>query len=463
MTNYMTPADRLQAIPFEQLVNDMQAGQHQADLEAVFGPALAAEMMTLVADTPPMMAAERPRIVLLPGIMGSTLDNTMGQAGRIWINIPAILGGKLRLLTLNEHAQAHDPTVQIEPTNLFAPVYLPLRIHLSRFRGCDVHVLPFDWRFPPARAAQRLHHLIIQLRTQSQEPIHLVGHSMGGLVARSYCAQYPEEAVEALAQVIMLGTPNAGAVETIRNLTIGGNQIQLIRRLTSLTSSIHEWALIQNRDVYDFVRSLPGVYALLPVPPQGYAGAAFPYPFALGFDHFRYDAYRIAELSAARLAEAARDLASAPQALPVPTMVIAGTGIPTSYGVQLHFAADEAPQFDFDAYTTSDGDGTVLVNSALALPGADWRFVREGRHGDLPLYPNVRRAILMLVHGDEAYELPMQFERGMMDEPAPPEQQIVPATPMPGSLQATELDAIAARIASNTASPEDIAVLMRGW
>lgn len=445
-----TAADRLQSIPFDQLISGIRHGTYAADLEAVFGAPLASEIHAMTERRGAMMGADRPLVILLPGIMGSTLSNTMGKVGRIWVDMPAILRGRLRLLTLNDQAEPYDPAVNIQPEDLMAAFYLPMRIHLGWFGGCDVYVFPFDWRYPAAVSVERLRTLVDGLRANDRRRVHLVGHSMGGLVARAYCTNYRDEAARNLAQVIMLGTPNAGSVEAIRNLTVGGAQIRLLCRLTRSDMPL------------EFARSIPGLYSLMPIPPGGYRGKRI-YPFASNVNLFQADTYHITGVSAARLAEAAATLAEPPQELPVPVTIIAGAGVSTSIGVNLSYTQDERPVFDFTSDTTLDGDGTVPIASATALPGATAHFVHEGCHGDLLLYPNVRRAVLMLLHGEDPTHLPEHFERGFMDAPQREEQQRVPSTPASGTLTDDQIDEAAARILDGSPTAEDIAVLIRGW
>jgi pimeloyl-ACP methyl ester carboxylesterase len=443
-------ADRLQSIPFDQLATEIEAGMHAEDLKAVFGEALTAEIQSMAGSQGAMMGADRPLVILLPGIMGSTLDNTVGQSGRIWVDIPTLMLGRITLLMLDEQAQPLTPGTRIQATDLYRSVYLLMRLQFGWVGGCDVYTLPFDWRYPPAAAAEQLRELVNKLRATTRRRVHLVGHSMGGLVARAYCTVYADEAIRHIAQVIMLGTPNAGSVDAIRNLTIGGDQIRMISRLTL------------SRAVYDFARSIPGIYALLPVPPEGYAARNHAYPYAFEFDPFCAEDYRVAGVSPVRLAEARAVLAVPPQELPVPVTIIAGTGVETARGARLIESPDERATFDFSD-TTLEGDGTVLVASAAALPGATIRYVWEGRHGDLPLYPNVRRAVLDLIRGTNPRDLSQQIDRGFMDEPAKAEQRGVPATPPPGTLSSDDIDRAAGRIRDGSATPEDYALLARGW
>jgi hypothetical protein len=151
-----------------------------------------------------------------------------------------------------------------------------------------------------------------------------------------------------------------------------------------------------------------------------------------------------------------------PRAISVPTLVLAGTGVETCVGVRLSYDEREQPVFSF-VDTTMDGDGTVAVASADALPGAICRLETEGRHADLPLYPTVRRVVLGLLHGDDPNALPSSIDRGFMDGSVESVAGQVPETPVPGTLSDAEVDQAAARITAGNPTPEDLAILTRGW
>jgi pimeloyl-ACP methyl ester carboxylesterase len=63
-------------------------------------------------------------------------------------------------------------------------------------------------RKPLDRLADHIHPAVADLAERHKAPIHFIGHSMGGLLARVYVAKYrPAQ----LGRVIMLGTPNGGS------------------------------------------------------------------------------------------------------------------------------------------------------------------------------------------------------------------------------------------------------------
>ena len=151
-------------------------------------------------------AASRPAVFVLPGIMGSNLklDNQ-----RIWVGLRFINGLK-RL--------AWDPAsaARVQPDGPVGNVYDDLIERLA-----DTHeVIPFayDWRRPVEDEARRLAAAVeaaLNARHASQQPVRLLAHSMGGLVARTLQLEQPDIWQRMMAhpdaRLLMLGTPNAGS------------------------------------------------------------------------------------------------------------------------------------------------------------------------------------------------------------------------------------------------------------
>jgi CHAT domain-containing protein len=155
---------------------------------------------------PGTKAADRPAVFVLPGILGSNLKL---DGKRIWLGFRFVNGLK-RL--------AWDPATAdgVEPDGPIGVVYDDLIDRLA-----DTHeVIPFafDWRRPIEDEARRLAaavDLALTARSASQQPVRIIAHSMGGLVARTMRLEKPDTWKRMMgrdgARLLMLGTPNGGS------------------------------------------------------------------------------------------------------------------------------------------------------------------------------------------------------------------------------------------------------------
>lgn len=123
----------------------------------------------------------------------------------------------------------------------------------NRYAIDDVFAFPYDWRQSNRVSARRLGEFIRPLlqrrrRTHPQARAVLVGHSMGGLVARYFAACLDTD--RDTRRVVTIGTPYLGSVKALLVLAKG-----------SIALGPYEL------DLGDFARSLPSVAELLPVYP----------------------------------------------------------------------------------------------------------------------------------------------------------------------------------------------------
>jgi pimeloyl-ACP methyl ester carboxylesterase len=210
-------------------------------------------------------------IVLLPGIMGSALrkdgttvwDTSVGAFGRALFS----LGASVKDLALDSDGSTGEG---VEATRLMQNVHLVpylwkidgysgisryLQSRLGATLGEDYFEFPYDWRLDNRISAQRLADASAEWleRKRQRHPdarLVLIGHSMGGLVARYF--------IEALGgwrdtrMLITLGTPHRGSVKALDYLANG-----MRKRLGPVT-------LIE---LSDFIQSLPSVHQLLPIYP----------------------------------------------------------------------------------------------------------------------------------------------------------------------------------------------------
>jgi hypothetical protein len=194
----------------------------------------------------------RPVAVVIPGTMGSALD-VKGKP--VWLAYWALLRGGLEDIGWG----ASD----VAPVDLLDDFYGPLLEHLARTHR--VEIFPYDWRGSVRDAAQglaaKLEALLLDAES-SKQPIHIVAHSMGGLVTRSMIAdggagERVWRRITALpgSRFLMLGTPNLGSHEAVRWLT-GFNPTEAKLALLDFTRGVN--------GVIDIVRRFPGVVELLP-------------------------------------------------------------------------------------------------------------------------------------------------------------------------------------------------------
>ena len=151
-------------------------------------------------------AADRPAVFVLPGILGSHL-----KAGdkRIWLSL-RLIGGLAKLKYLSGGA---DGVLADGPIGL---IYDDLMEHLE----ASHEVIPFayDWRRPIEEEAQRLADAVeqaLQARNGSGQPVRILAHSMGGVLARTMQLERPATFDRLMkregARLLMLGTPNGGS------------------------------------------------------------------------------------------------------------------------------------------------------------------------------------------------------------------------------------------------------------
>jgi len=312
-----------------------------------------------------------PRALILPGIMGSTLGRPRKSLldDVKWFDPAEIALGGLTRLALPQGRR-------YRPLGVLRFAYERLRLIL-RIAGYDAAFHPYDWRLDMETNGRALTRRLI---TERRQGVVLIGHSMGGLVARAALAQ---EGADRIARVIQLGTPNRGAFVAVQALR---GTYPLIRRLAML-DLLHDADEIAE----GVLTSFPGLCALLP-----------PAVACKGFDPFDAMQWPKGPSPAAELlANARRGIES----LPPPDerfRLIAGFGQDTVLGLI------RSPQ-GLEFGRGPAGDGTVPL--ALAhWPGMPTWYVEES-HGALPGNADVGRAVIDLAKGDSTAALPHVLPR----------------------------------------------------
>lgn len=199
--------------------------------------------------------ADQPPVILIPGLMGSTLiDKSSGK--EFW-------PGSLSALAFSDYrglAQMSEEDREGEglvPGDLFYGVagvdfYSDLTGTLEqvgRFRRAQpgetvqgdgdrrrYYVFNYDWRRTNVQTVAKLHALIEQIRRDYDDPklkVDIVAHSNGGLIASYYLRYGPRDVLnetdpqpwnegeQRVRRLLMLGTPMLGSVRSVERLMYG--------------------------------------------------------------------------------------------------------------------------------------------------------------------------------------------------------------------------------------------------
>jgi pimeloyl-ACP methyl ester carboxylesterase len=209
---------------------------------------------------------EKGNVVVIHGIMGGELTATdrKGSSDQIWVKAFKIMNGWLGRLRLGDDGRAeYDERYDVRASGIMKRYYGELLLSLSE--NWNVRAFWFDWRKDLRLAATDLE-AQIDGWFKDGEPVHLVAHSMGGLVARTFIKKYPErwrsvwderEKGRRGGRLIMLGTPNYGSFAIPQTIT--GIE-SMVRKLSLLD-------LRHNRtELLDILNSFLGSYQMLPSP-----------------------------------------------------------------------------------------------------------------------------------------------------------------------------------------------------
>ncbi|MFK0256151.1 esterase/lipase family protein [Streptomyces sp. NPDC090445] len=347
-----------------------------------------------------------PNLVFVPGVMGSILAST-GLGGVWWLDVRT----RRRLDQLGLTADGEKdatPGARITPVAVDASYDAFCTAALAQD---DVGHLtfPYDWRRPVPAVAGGLRDLVNDtFRRNGNRPVHLVAHSMGGLVVREALRQAPD-LWDRVGRIAFLGTPHYGSPAIagyLKNHLWGFELLALLGRHLSRATFRSLWGVL------DLLPAPAGVYPGTRAAPDPTAADADPqtHPCA-NFDLYDAGAYRLGldpseQSRLQRALDGARDFhvrlaawhGSLPQERRDRMLVIAGVGYRTLFRLAYR------PAFGFlwehmDRVTTRrpgdphrEGDGRVPLASAQLESVGDTRYVRA-EHGGLPGVPAVWSAV----------------------------------------------------------------------
>src|SRR6186713_1549162 len=214
-----------------------------------------------------------PATVILPGIMGSGLQRPDGSEA--WLNVGNVFGyHDLRLpptLPLESSRDSLRPfglvgvdafiprlfgfTEYSDLLNLLFTAGFHRNERRTGTRGAIFHVFTYDWRRDIVESARRFAEYLDALARARGEPdakFNILGHSMGGLIARYYLRYGTAEpggpvtwaGARRISQLILVATPNAGSIFSL-NAALNGNPVGMSNTTLSPRVVAHMPAMYQ--------------------------------------------------------------------------------------------------------------------------------------------------------------------------------------------------------------------------
>jgi len=199
---------------------------------------------------------EKGNVVVIHGIMGAELSAFDGERpNRIWMRVLRLLLGGLVSLRLNDDGSGDaDAMGEVRATGILKNTYGELLLSLAEH--WNVKPFWFDWRKDIRTAAGQLDVRISEW-FGDRAPVHIVAHSMGGLVARTFIKQYPKRWKAMRGRLVMLGTPNHGSFD-IPSVLTGADKTVRKLELCDIKHNLGE--------VLEILHSFVGSYQMLPSP-----------------------------------------------------------------------------------------------------------------------------------------------------------------------------------------------------
>lgn len=390
---------------------------------------------THVPTTEPTREPVFPRsssVVLLPGTIGSELDNSPRSgcrdrpSGRLWppwgddlssgiqdlLHIKELFGWRLKALELDSSGMLPANSCDIiratrvieRPLPGMDPYMEPLADRL-RAAGLSVSTCPYDWRHSVDREALgRLRQCVEQAASVSADGrVALVGHSMGGLLATWYVSD-PQRA-RSVSQIVTVGTPFLGAPLMIEQLLTGLTGIEFLDDFTAnpLAAPLVNRGLIQRiyRNSLGFMTLLPsGEYETM-IGPALFRHDAILDPFGSPkpLTGATFVAFLASRGAVPSLIESGRtthaEIAAAQRAAEVPISLLAADHhADTVAALTIAHSGPTKREILSPAFTP--GDGTVPLGSALAIGvSVDTARVRRCSYGAAAVSAGVRHDALL--------------------------------------------------------------------
>jgi hypothetical protein len=229
---------------------------NEEELQALLGINGYKEYVELARNTAPILREHlspttSKNLIFVPGVMGSYLkSNSIDSIW--WLDIFTVNNLDNLRLASNGIEDA-NPDYKIIPCSTH-PSYEPFKFAVLRQEDFGLETFPYDWRKPINLSSALLKDKIYETyASNGNKPVHLVAHSMGGLIVRATLMNYGQELWSKIGRIVFLGTPHYGSpaiASYVKKHLWGSDQLWLLAKFIG-------------RETF---RSLWGVLELLPAP-----------------------------------------------------------------------------------------------------------------------------------------------------------------------------------------------------
>lgn len=355
----------------------------------------------LIADPLEVPQNKRIPVIIIPGIMGSYLNKEDGT--EVWMNISKMLlpGGDTYLDDLLMQSQG-ESIKQINVSKLifnsgkndFYNGILDLLKSRGYEENVDIFLFPYDWRLDVNNISEKLKNRIDDVvKITGSSKVDVVAHSMGGYVIKNYLKKYPDNNID---KFIDIGTPHSGSPKILKIMFFGDD----------LNASILSGLLgLNTGEVKKISQNMPSVYELLPSP---------------NYDKYVYDMddldnngkHGLLDYQQTKeflknmgrnafLVDKAEEFHKQidnlhPADYGVRAYNIVGCGTET-IGKYFILNKEDSGGVEYNiAYV--NGDGTVPLKSAEAMPAEETYYLKNATHALMPSTSGVKELIVQILN-----------------------------------------------------------------
>src|ERR1700730_5210283 len=341
-------------------------------------------------------------IVILPGILGTSLFRETAPItpnALLWIDgVQAVISPSddfLRQLALGSDGSS---LVQIQPGPILdgslaaglVNAYGGLTASIKQAgyqENALLFTFPYDWRLDNRTTASNLSDFIenVVIPKSGHSKVDIVAHSMGGLVARDYALRFGQQRLD---KVIYIGTPHIGSPTAFGPLAFND----------PLVEYFVDFPFINSETMAQISRTFPSSFQLLSREP-------FIFSSSLQRDLSINETYLQPPQGFGFLASSAwvesahafhQTLAGQ---LTVPQFEIASSGVATLTQLVLQGGPSTGPRVW--CARSGNGDGTVPIQSATAVPGSATAFYLDTvKHADLPNNKTAQQLVLQILRNN---------------------------------------------------------------